>query len=165
MFIKRYGDLIVGCFFAVLSVVGLILAYEFADPVIKVSQTIGSKFMPELICWIMLAFAALLIITSLLKLRKDPAKQEMCEEEDKPELNRVGISFTAFCIYVLLMGKIGFIIMTILYLPVQIYMLAPEEKQTKKSLLFYGIVGVAGSVVIYVAFVNGFKIMLPKGLL
>ena len=170
MFIKKYGDFAVGIFFAVLGAAGLFMACNFSEPVIQVAQAIGSRFMPKMISVIMLVFAALLIISSVLKLKHgitESVEEEETEGEEvfKPEYNRVAASLTAFSVYVLLMDVVGFLIMSVLYLPLQIYMLAPEEKQDKKHMVTYVLIGVACSLIIYFTFVYGFKIVLPDGLL
>lgn len=172
MLIKKYGDLMTGIFFAVLGCAGLIMAYHFSDPVIKVNQAIDSKFLPKMICILMITFAVMLIISSTVKLwfraekgEEGQAGRESKEAEAAPEYNRVAVSFLAFCIYVLLMDRIGFLLMTIVYLPIQIYAIAPEEKQDRRHMVSYLLIGAASSVIIYLSFVYGFKIMLPSGIL
>ena len=164
MLFKKYEDLAVGIFFTVLGGAGLILACNFSEPVIQVTQAIGSKFMPKLICVIMLVFAVLLIISGILKLRHEG--EDLNEpEEDEPEYNRMSASLIAFSVYVLFMDIVGCLIMSILYLPIQIYMLAPEEKQDKKHMAYYILIGTSCSFLIYYTFVYGFRIILPHGLL
>ena len=163
MFIKKYGDLITGIFFAVLGAVGLVLACNFADPIIQVPQTIGSRFFPKLVCIAILIFSVLLIAFSLPKLKTK--KEAKADEEETPEYKRVIASMAAFIIYVLLMERIGFLIMSMIYLPVQMYMIAPSEKQNKKNMITYILIGIFSSCVIYFSFVYGFRIILPAGVL
>lgn len=163
---EKKKDMIVGLVFLILGIVGLVLAINFADPIITLKQTISSKFFPEVICGIMIVFAILLIISSYIAL-KDTADSEIKKEgaEGKPEYKRVVATFIAFTVFVLLMDKIGFLIVAIIYLPIQMFILAPVEKQGKKNIAFYIILGVIASFIIYFMFVYGFKVMLPKGIL
>jgi putative tricarboxylic transport membrane protein len=164
--LRKNRDFWVGLVFLILGVAGLVMALQFADPVLKVAQTIGSKFFPVVVCSIMIVFAALLIITSLMDQKNAVNSEETAEaQEDKPEYGRVAATLIAFIIFVALMDKIGFLIMSIIYLPVQMFILAPKEKQNKKNVLLYVIIGVIAAVAIYYLFVNAFHVMLPKGIL
>ena len=163
---EKKKDMIVGLVFLILGIAGLIMAINFADPVIALKQTISSKFFPEVVCVIMIVFPVLLIISSYIG-AKNMTEDEREKEEagDKPEYKRVVATFVAFAVYILLMDKIGFLIMSIIYLPIQMYALAPVEKQGKKNIILYVILGVIASFVIYYMFVYGFKVILPKGIL
>lgn len=161
---EKKKDMIVGLVFLILGIAGLIMAINFADPVIALKQTISSKFFPEVVCVIMIVFAVLLIISSYVS-AKNMTEDAKEEAGDKPEYKRVVATFVAFAIFILLMDKIGFLIMSIIYLPIQMYILAPVEKQGKKNIILYVILGVIASFVIYYTFVYGFKVILPKGIL
>jgi uncharacterized BrkB/YihY/UPF0761 family membrane protein len=60
---------------------------------------------------------------------------------------------------------VGFIVSTLVYLIIQIYILAPDNKRTKKDLIQYAIIDVVFTVVVYFLFRYGFKIVLPGGIL
>ena len=166
MFIKKYGDVLTGIFFAILGTAGLIAARALPEPALAIKQTIDSRFFPTLISAVMLVFAVLLFVTSVMALKKENTESSSEQAEAyKPEYNRVAASFIAFAIYCFFMDQIGFLLITIVYLPVQIYLLAPEEKQKKKDIIRYVLIGVVCSAIIYFTFIYGFKIMLPKGLL
>ena len=141
------------------------MAIQFADPVINVAQTINSRFFPIVVCSIMIVFAALLVLTSLMEMKA--AKPDTAEEveADKPEYKRVAATLIALIIFVALMDKVGFLVMSILYLPVQMFILAPKEKQNRKNILLYVGIGIVAAAAIYFLFVNAFHVMLPKGIL
>lgn len=163
--LKKCRDFWVGLVFLILGCVGLVMAIQFADPVINVAQAINSRFLPIVVCSIMIVFAALLVLTSLMELKA--AKQATAEEEqaDKPEYKRVAATLIALIVFVALMDKVGFLVMSILYLPVQMFILAPKEKQNRKNILLYAGIGIVAAVAIYFLFVNAFHVMLPKGIL
>lgn len=161
---KKYEDVIVGIVCAIISIAGIILALNFADPAIKLAQTIDSKFFPLMVCAIMLAFSIMLIVSGFSK-AKNAVEAPVQEEEYKPEYGRVIASVIAFTVFILLMDKIGFLIMSIIYLPVQMFILAPEEKQKLKNIILYIVIGVVASVIIYYGFIYGFQVMIPRGIL
>ena len=166
MLIKKYGNLALGIFFLIVAVAGFAIATGFADPAITVAQTIDSRFFPKVVCVVMGIFAVLLIATSAADLRKfDDAAAAQEADEDRPEYNRLIGTMIVFAAYVLLMDSVGFLIMTMLYLPAQMYILAPKEKQGKRDIIFYVVLGVAAALIIYFGFIYGFKVMLPKGIL
>jgi putative tricarboxylic transport membrane protein len=165
MAIKKYGNLALGIFFLVVAVAGFAIACGFADPAITVAQTIDSRFFPKMVCVIIGIFSVLLIATSAADLKKFDAADAREDSDSKPEYGRLLATTLVFSAYVLLMDAVGFLIMTMLYLPVQMYILAPREKQTKKDILFYVVLGVVAAAVIYFSFIYGFKVMLPKGIL
>ena len=68
-------------------------------------------------------------------------------------------------IYVNILMPVGFIISTLLYLVLQITVLAPDDKRTKKDLIKYAIITVVFTLVVYFLFRYGFKIILPQGIL
>ncbi|MGE4353694.1 MAG: tripartite tricarboxylate transporter TctB family protein [Oscillospiraceae bacterium] len=65
-------------------------------------------------------------------------------------------------IYISLMRPLGFILSTILYLFVQILLIAPREK---KKPVFIAILSIAFSFAIYTIFTKGFYVILPPGIL
>ena len=165
MAIKKYGNLALGIFFLVVAVAGFAIASRFADPAITVAQTIDSRFFPKMVCVIIGIFSVLLIVTSAADLKKFDGDAAREDSDSRPEYGRLLATTLVFSAYVLLMDAVGFLIMTMLYLPVQMYILAPREKQTKKDILFYVVLGVVAAAVIYFSFIYGFKVMLPKGIL
>ena len=73
-------------------------------------------------------------------------------------------SFVALTIYVALMEQIGFVIMTVLYLFVQILILTPKH-DWKKTYIPAVIVGVICSLLFYYIFRYHLNVLLPQGIL
>ena len=63
-----------------------------------------------------------------------------------------------------LLKPVGFLVTTLVYLFVQIFILAPDQNRTKKDLLRYLIIDVIFTFVVYMLFRFGFKIVLPAGI-
>ena len=73
-------------------------------------------------------------------------------------------SLAAALLYVNLLKPVGFLVTTLVYLFVQIFILAPDQNRTKKDLLRYLIIDVIFTFVVYMLFRFGFKIVLPAGI-
>lgn len=159
VFLKKYGDLIVSIFYTIVSVAMLILASML--PKSKV-MAIGPDFMPTVIGILTLALSVILLIQTIGKLRKG---EEVTGEKDNSDYKRVLASLILATIYVNILMPVGFIISTLLYLVLQITVLAPDDKRTKKDLIKYAIITVVFTLVVYFLFRYGFKIILPQGIL
>ena len=136
VFLKKYGDLIVSIFYTIVSVAMLILASML--PKSKV-MAIGPDFMPTVIGILTLALSVILLIQTIGKLRKG---EEVTGEKDNSDYKRVLASLILATIYVNILMPVGFIISTLLYLVLQITVLAPDDKRTKKDLIKYAIITV-----------------------
>jgi len=80
------------------------------------------------------------------------------------DYKRMLTSFMLILVYVYLLQPVGFIITTILYLPFQMYVLAPDDKKTKKDVIQLTVTSVLFTFVVFFLFRYGFKIILPAGI-
>lgn len=159
MFMKKYGDIIVAVFFILLSAAMIAMALQFPKSAI---MEIGPDFMPIVVSSCTLVLGFVLLYLSLRKLRRaDAAEQDVKDESD---YKRVSVSFALILVYVFTMKPIGFIISTILYLPLQMLVLAPEDKRKKKDVITVSAVSIIFTLVVFLLFRYGFKIVLPSGL-
>lgn len=96
---------------------------------------VTAQTVPRLWGVAMLALSILLILRSILAMRK---KSEQDEEERLGFLARlkerreVVCTFGLLILYAALMKPVGFIIMSILYVYLQVWVLTPPEKRTKR---------------------------------
>jgi len=159
MFIKKYGDIIVGIVYAVLG-----LALIIAARMLPKSQVmdIGPDFMPTVVGTLILVLSIILLVQAVQELRKNPDKEVGKDESD---YKRVLLSLILALLYVFLLKPIGFIICTLVYLFCQIYVLAPDSHRTKKDMIMYLIIDVVFTLIVYYLFRIGFKIVLPAGIL
>ena len=159
MFIKEYGDIIVGIVYAVLG-----LALIIAARMLPKSQVmdIGPDFMPTVVGTLILVLSIILLVQAVQELRKNPDKEVGKDESD---YKRVLLSLILALLYVFLLKPIGFIICTLVYLFCQIYVLAPDSHRTKKDMIMYLIIDVVFTLIVYYLFRIGFKIVLPAGIL
>ena len=161
MFFRKYGDFVVSIFYAVLGA-ALIIGSR-ALPKSKVME-IGPDFMPTLIGAIILILAGILLVETATRFRSQSAELDASGFKDTSDYKRVLGSLVAATVYVNILKPVGFIISTLVYLLVQIYILAPDQSRTKKDIVTYVIIDVVFTVVVYMLFRYGFKIVLPAGI-
>ncbi len=160
MFFKKYGDIVVGIFFMILSV-GLI-AMARALPKSKVME-IGPDFMPMVIGVVTLILAALLTVISIKNFKMHAAELEGTEIPDCDYV-RVISSIILVLIYVFLMQPVGFILTTLVFLLLQMIVLSPNEERDVKHIIRLLVIDVIFTLIVFMLFRYGFKIVLPAGI-
>lgn len=128
MFIKKYGDIIVGVFFMLLSAAMLVMAKMLPKSTV---MDIGPDFMPMCIGVMTFVLAAALVFLNIKNMKIYVAQAE-AEGPEKADYKRVLTSFIIILVYVFVLKSVGFIISTLVYLPVQMFILAPEERRGKR---------------------------------
>lgn len=159
MFFKKYGDIFVSIFFAIFSIIMIVLASML--PKSKVMD-IGPDFMPTVIGIVMLILSLILLVQSIRKFKTVSAG--LIDYKDQSEYKRVLLSLILCIAYVLLLVPVGFIISTLLYLGFQMCVLAPDDKRTKKDIITYVIIDIIFTITVFFLFRYGFTIVLPAGI-
>ncbi|MCD8090142.1 MAG: tripartite tricarboxylate transporter TctB family protein [Clostridiales bacterium] len=161
MFFKKYGDIVVGIIFMVISAAMILMALQLPKSAII---DIGPEFMPLVIGGITFALAAALTVISVIGLK---GKLAALEGEEAPDCDykRVISSFILMLIYVFVLQPVGFIISTLVYLFLQIMVLSPADQRGKKQIIQVIIIDILFTVIVFFLFRYGFKIILPTGLL
>lgn len=160
MFIKKYGDIIVGVFFMLLSAAMMVIAKMLPKSTV---MDIGPDFMPMCIGVMTFVLAAALVLLNIKNMKIYVAQAE-AEGPEKADYKRVLTSFIIILVYVFVLKSVGFIISTLVYLPVQMFILAPEERRGKKDVIQLLITDVLFTFVVFFLFRYGFKIVLPAGI-
>ena len=160
MFIKKYGDIIVGVFFMLLSAAMLVMAKMLPKSTV---MDIGPDFMPMCIGVMTFVLAAALVFLNIKNMKIYVAQAED-EGPEKADYKRVLTSFIIILVYVFVLKSVGFIISTLVYLPVQMFILAPEERRGKKNVIQLLLTDVLFTFVVFFLFRYGFKIVLPAGI-
>ena len=160
MFIKKYGDIIVGVFFMLLSAAMLVMAKMLPKSTV---MDIGPDFMPMCIGVMTFVLAAALVFLNIKNMKIYVAQAE-AEGPEKADYKRVLTSFIMILVYVFVLKSVGFIISTLVYLPVQMFILAPEERRGKKNVIQLLLTDVLFTFVVFFLFRYGFKIVLPAGI-
>lgn len=160
MFFKKYGDIVVGVFFMILSAIMMVMAQML--PKSKVME-IGPDFMPMVIGILTFVLAAILTFLNVKNLKMriaeiDPASIPDCDYK------RVFLSVILVLIYVFVLQPVGFIVSTLVFLPLQMLVLSPDDKRGKKDITLLLIIDVIFTLAVFFLFRYGFKIVLPAGI-
>ncbi|MEW4411023.1 tripartite tricarboxylate transporter TctB family protein [Clostridium sp. AN503] len=160
MFFKKYGDIVVGVFFMILSSALIVMAKML--PKSKVMD-IGPDFMPLCIGSVTLVLAALLTFLSLKEFKTRVAALDASDLPDC-DYKRVLLSIILVLIYVFILQPVGFIISTLAFLMLQMLVLSPDDERGKKDILKLAVINVIFTMVVFFLFRYGFKIVLPAGI-
>jgi len=165
--VKKYGEYISGGFLILFGMVVLLSSQNIKR---MAGVSVGSDFFPKIAAVMLIAFGVI-IITSFIwnrNRRTDISNTTQAPEADEAMVE-VGsdwkaplISAILLTFYVGLLGKVGFLIMTILYLFMQITVLAPKKK---RNYVLFGGIAVGVTLIVYFLFVRILSVMLPAGLL
>jgi putative tricarboxylic transport membrane protein len=120
---------------------------------------VGSGFGPSLVA-LLLAWVSICILARGLAARSAPAAET--REGDRGGGSRTLATFVLIAVYVALLERVGFLIMTFTYLVGQFLVLAPPGA---RHLVRFVTVAAIVALVSYYTFVKGFDLMLPAGLL
>ncbi len=161
MFFKKYGDVIVSVFYLLLATAVIVMARALPKSAII---SIGPEFMPTVIGVFTLILALILLVTSLKDFKSNAAKLAAGEAIEAVDYKRVISSFIVIIAYVMILQPIGFIVSTIVYLPLQMFILAPADKRSVKDIIQLIILAVIFTLVVFFLFRYGFKIILPTGI-
>ena len=165
---KYMMDLIPGVVIALFS-----LWYLSLVPGIQTFTGLGSTpltnhFVPYLWGGFLLVLAIWLIIRGFVKrsafIKAGGKREKFDLKAGIDEKREVILSFAALVLYVGLMGPVGFVPMTILYLFAQILILTPA-KNWKKTYVPALIVGIICAVLFYYIFRYKLNVLLPQGIL
>ena len=159
MALKKWKESILGIIFIVLAIILYTGASKLPPSLLG---GMGPDFMPKVIAIGMGIMGVLQLIVGIREVRVEPSEETGTDDEDKPEYWRVGLTILAFGVYVFSMNTIGFLICSVIYLFLQIMILAPKEK--RKPLQF-AIISLVFTVGVYYIFRNGLHVMLPRGIL
>ena len=160
MFFRKYGDIIVGIFYSALGAAVIYLAQQL--PKSRVMK-IGPDFMPMVIGTLILVLALMLLFSAIKNFKANAAKAEAMPA-DTSDYKRVLASLVLVVIYVNILAPVGFILSTLGYLFLQIFVLSPNDRRSPKNLLTYAIIDVVFVFVVFFLFRYGFKIVLPSGI-
>ena len=160
MFFKKYGDIVVSVFFMALSAVMIYAATLL--PKSKVME-IGPDFMPTVVGIATLILSTILLIISLKNLKTRIAEVDANPPADV-DYKRMLLSLILILVYVFALKPVGFILTTLVYLPIQMYVLADKEHRSKKDIITLLIIDVVFTIAVFFLFRYGFKIVLPQGI-
>ena len=160
MKLKKYEDWLTGAFFLAVT-----LVYASQIPLIKrtKSSPVNSAFLPTIVAICMGALALVQLYMAFRNWKQAKAAGGTQEKaEDSPDYRRAVYTLATALIYVMLFKPLGFVLSSILYLTVQMSVMAPKEERRPLRFLLISVIAVA---VIYLIFHNGLSLLLPGGVL
>lgn len=161
---QKYSDVFSGIILLMIAVGMFVMTYSFEA--LTVSK-VGPDFMPKIIALLIAVTSIFMIVSAFSKMKRESVKdtqivdKEMDSTEEK-SYKAVIISVLLMVGYLVLMPYVGFLVMTAIYLFLQMLLLS--DKSDKKIVLFLAI-SIVSSVVIYFIFRSIFYVMLPSGIL
>ena len=161
---QKYRELTAGVVFLVFSV-----AYYHNATTIRILSRhfFNAQFLPRLLGAAMIILSIAQIIYGIKMLNKSQplsgeASGEIAVKSGQGGNIRILATIVILAIYIALLRQVGFLIMTMAYVFLQTLVLTPKEK---RSILFITILSVVFSISVYLMFVRGFQLMLPRGMI
>lgn len=160
MSFRKWKDLIWGVLMFLFSGFYLINATQIKTRP-KLTPSYGSaKIVPILLGVLLAILSVICIIQAIRKMKK--ATDEESKKESKGGLITVALTFAVIIGYTLLMASLGFCLSTVIYLFLQMLILAPKEK---RNYLQFAIIAVIFTAIVYFAFRVGLQQLLPRGII
>lgn len=167
----KYKDVTAASFTLIVGV--LVLIFAQGIEVKAQNGDTGSAFFPIVVGSGLVILALVYLGMALVSLKKQAAlgiaeeAQTALTDEEKQE-NKISTfkliaSFAILVIYVALLSSVGFIITSIVYLFLQMLIMA--EDRSKKQIIKIVIAAIVAPFIINFIFTNWFSLMLPQGLL
>lgn len=155
--LKKYKEILTGIGFLIFSVFYIVVGLDI--PIIG-NQAIDAQAYPKLL-GIMLALLSLCLIVKGIRNLKN-AEPDVNGDVDKGKVIRVILTIVCLAVYCALLRKVGFLIMSVLYVFCQILILTPKDMRNYKVT---AVISIVFPIIVYVIFLYGFKLMLPQGIL
>ena len=149
--IKKRADLIAGAAFLILAAAVFINSYRIRS---YTTGSVGPEFFPRVIAVLLFLLSLLLILSAV--------RSGGTERYTLNPRKKFLVTFFGLFVYALCIQYAGFILMTTVYLFVHFTVLSGSKE--KKSLLVHGLVSAGLSAGLYMLFVYGFDLLLPKGI-
>ncbi|MBQ8081997.1 MAG: tripartite tricarboxylate transporter TctB family protein [Clostridia bacterium] len=158
MSFKKCRDLVLGVVMLALSVAYTVYARQIKTRPKLTPSYASARIIPTLLGVVLGVLSILLILQGIRKLRA--AGEVQGEKMSRVDLLSVTLTFAAMVLYIVLLPNLGFILSTIIFLFLQITILAPTEK---RNLLLFAVIAVVFTALVFVAFRIGLSQLLPRG--
>ncbi|MBQ9009315.1 MAG: tripartite tricarboxylate transporter TctB family protein [Clostridia bacterium] len=162
MSFKKCKDLILGVIMLLFSGFYLFNAQQIKTRPKLTPSYASAKIMPTLLGILLAILSAFCIIQGIRKLVSKETDSEPTKKLDKGDVMAVVYTFAVIIGYILIMPTLGFILSTMIYLFLQMIILAPPEK---RNYVLFAIVTVVFTVLVFVAFRVGLQQLLPRGII
>ena len=161
MSFKKCKDLILGIVMLLFSGFYLYYAQQIKTRPKLTPSYASARIMPTLL-GVLLAILSVVCIAQGIRKMKASDKEESGKKGDKGDVVAVVLTFAVIIGYTLIMPTLGFCLSTVIYLFLQMLILAPKEK---RNYLLFAIVAVVFTAIVFVAFRIGLQQLLPRGVI
>lgn len=161
MSFKKCKDLILGIVMLLFSGFYLYNAQQIKTRPKLTPGYAGARIMPTLL-GILLAILSMLCIIQGVRKFTNADDGEKAKKADKGDMMAVTQTFAVIIGYTLILQTLGFCLSTMIYLFLQMNILAPREK---RNYLLFSIVAVVFTAFVFVAFRVGLQQLLPRGII
>ena len=158
MSFKKCRDLVLGVVMLALSVAYTVYARQIKTRPKLTPSYASAQIIPTLLGVLLAILSLCLIFQGVRKLRT--AGEAGGQKMSRVDLLSVTLTFAAMVLYIVLLPNLGFILSTIIFLFLQITILAPTEK---RNLLLFAVIAVVFTAIAFVAFRIGLSQLLPRG--
>ncbi len=121
----------------------------------------GASFMPRVTAGLFAILGSILVFESFRYAKSAPANEKN-EENVFGGWPAVILSAILMCAYVGLLNTLGFIVSSVVYIFLQMLVLA---KGAKCHYLLFSLISILVPIIVYFLFVHMFKVMIPSGIL
>ena len=161
MSFKKCKDLILGIVMLAFSGFYLIYAQQIKTRPKLTPSYASARIMPVLLGALLAILSVVCIIQGVRKM-KAPEGEDAAKKLDRGDLMAVVFTFAVIIGYIMVMPMLGFILSTVIYLFLQMLILAPADK---RNYVLFAIVAVVFTVLVFVAFRVGLQQLLPRGVI
>ena len=162
MSFKKCKDLILGIVMLLFSGFYLFYAQQIKTRPKLTPSYASAKIMPTLLGILLAVLSIICIIQGYRKMTLPDTQSDSSKKLDKGDVMAVVYTFAVIIGYILVMPTLGFILSTLLYLFLQMIVLAPPEK---RNYVLFAIVSVVFTAFVFVAFRVGLQQLLPRGII
>ena len=160
MSFKKCRDLILGIVMLVFSGFYLYNAEQIKTRPKLTPSYASAKIMPVLLGVLLAVLSVVCIIQGIRRLKAPDTQETKEEKKSKGDIMAVIFTFAVIIGYIIVMPTLGFILSTMIYLFLQMIILAPPEK---RNYVLFAIVSVVFTAFVFVAFRIGLQQLLPRG--
>lgn len=171
MSFKKYRDIILGAVMLAFSAFYLAVAANIKTRPKLTPSYASAKIVPILLGVLLAILSVLCIIEGIHKMKKygttivsKKAKQAHNKEVALDSFAVIA-TFALMLLYAMGLSRLGFCLSTMLYLFLQISLLAPTAKHSKRSFIIYAVVAVVFTMAIFFIFRFGLSMLLPRGVI
>ena len=162
MSFKKCRDLILGIVMLAFSAFYLIFAQQIKTRPKLTPAYASARIMPTLLGVLLAALSVFCILQGIRRLKAPEESDKNEKKLDRGDMMAVVFTFAVIIGYILIMPILGFILSTVIYLFLQMLILAPADK---RNFLLFAIVAVVFTALVFVAFRVGLQQLLPRGVI